>query len=129
MMDDRNLLFGRGFAQVINSPVPFQNDLGSFSNGLFFYHILPHHHAIGKFSDRNSGEPLDKGARIRTTSNKSVCTAFACTTRHNKAQQVTSYYCKLCAAAQSGGPTQAALCVCCERQCFANHISFGLPRK
>ena len=71
-------------------------------------------HAIGKFSDLNSGgEPLDKGGRGyvkgKDPYKQQKCVYYL---RVHKAQQVTSYYCKLCAAAQSGGPTtQAALCV------------------
>ena len=87
-------------------------------------------HAIGKFSDLNSGEPLDKGGRAYVKS-KDPYKQQKCVycLRVHKTKMQTGYYCKLCGATQSGGPTQAALCVSTERQCFANHICLGLPCK
>ena len=87
-------------------------------------------HAIGKFAELNSGDPLDKGGRAYVKG-KDLAKQQKCVycLRVHKANKDTSWYCKLCAATQSGGPSQAALCVGSDRQCFAEHICFGLPRK
>ena len=86
-------------------------------------------HAIGKFTDLNSGEPLDKGGRAYVKG-KDFCKQQKCVycLRVKNVHKLTSWYCKLCAAT-AGGPSQAALCVSHDCQCFAEHIALGLPRK